>query len=219
MMKIYSQHTDVLIGEFDIRPEASLQGANLRGANLFRANLFRANLSGADLSGANLLRADLYGANLQGATLQGACLYRANLQGANFRGACLYNADLQDASIDKTTKLPKFQLPQTKSLIVFKKVLVDGGFSAIAKLRIPSRAKRTATPIGSKCRAERAIVLEIKRVDNGKLAQKAYSTHDDNFIYEVGKEVKPTSPYDGDFRVECTSGIHFFLTEEEARDY
>jgi hypothetical protein len=49
-------------------------------------------------------------------------------------------------------------------------------------------------------------------------AKTARSMHDIGFVYTVGKVVRVKN-YDDDIRVECTRGIHFFQTFEEARDY
>ena len=246
-MKVYScgAYNVNLIGEFDISPganlcNANLSDANLRGANLpysnlsganlcnanlsdadlHDANLSGANLSDADLSGANLYCANLFRAGLRGADLSGANLQVANLSDADLRDADLSGVDLRGANLDdanlKDAKLPKFQIPQRKSLIVFKK-LQD---NRIAKLRIPCRAKRTASLIGNKCRAERAIVVDIYHsFDSNIKYQTGNSFYDFNFIYEVGKEVKPSREYDGDIREPCLSGIHFFMTEDEAKNY
>ena len=169
---------------------ADLTGADLYGANLTGANLTRADLTGANLYGANLTRADLAGANLAGADLTGA-----DLTGANLTGADLYGA-----------KLPKFQIPQEGELIVYKKLL--GG---LCKLRIPPEAKRTASLVGRKCRAEFAEVIEAP-------ASCAVSTYDRKTKYIVGEMVRPDS-YDPNPALECTNGIHFFLTKEEAEEY
>ena len=48
--------------------------------------------------------------------------------------------------------------------------------------------------------------------------QEARSLHDPSFIYRVGETVKPDR-YDDDVRVECTSGIHFFITKPEAESF
>ena len=120
----------------------------------------------------------------------------ADLSGADLRGADLSGADLSG------TYLPFFQIPQEGSLIVWKKV--RGG---LAKLEIPASARRTATPIGRKCRAEFALVLEAP--------SGASDIHTGKTPYVVGQVVRPDK-YDDDIRVECTSGIHFFLTREEA---
>ncbi len=178
---------------------ANLYGANLRGANLYGANLYGANLYGADLYGANLGGADLYGANLRGANLGGADLYGADLGGANLGGANLGGANLGEV------KNLFFQIPQEGELIAWKKVC--GG---VVKLRVPPEAKRTTTPVGRKCRAEWVEVLEAPEDGRGK--------HDSSVIYRAGEIVRPDK-YDPDIRVECTHGIHFFLTREEAEAY
>lgn len=152
----------------------------------------------------------LRGANLQDANLWGADLRGADLRGANLRGARLEGAKLEGA------KLPKFQIPQTKSLIVWKKL----ASCKLAKLRIPARAKRTASLIGNKCRAERAYVEEIIDMKTGEPVLSGFSIHINYIIskYEVGQEVLPDK-YNPDIRVECTHGIHFFMNREEAEKY
>jgi hypothetical protein len=166
------------------------------------ANLCGADLQGADLQYANLRAANLQGADLQGADLQYANLQYANLQGADLRAANLQGADLQDADL-KYASLPNFQLPAGE-LVGYKK-LANG---TVAKLLIPTTARRTASLVGDKCRAEYAIVLEGR----------GESIHDNAFTYEFGKRVVPDS-YDDDPRVECAPGIHFFRTFEAAEEY
>ena len=51
-----------------------------------------------------------------------------------------------------------------------------------------------------------------------KLADYAYSSWDNNFIYKPLAEVIPTRD-SSRLREECESGIHFFLTSREAKDY
>jgi hypothetical protein len=193
---------------------ANLSGANLSGTDLLWADLSWANLSGADLSGANLSRANLSGADLSGANLSGANLSGANLSGANLSGADLSWADLSRANLSranlsranlKDTKGLAFQIPQEGELIVWK--AVSGG---VCKLRIPPEAKRTATPVGRKCRAEWVEVLEAPKNGTG--------LHDPKVVYRAGEIVRPDK-YDDDIRVECTHGVHFFLTREEAEAY
>ena len=80
----------------------------------------------------------------------------------------------------------------------------------LCKLRVPPEAKRTATPIGRKCRAEWVEVVEAPEDGRAK--------HDERVVYRAGETVRPDS-YNGDPRLECTNGIHFFLTREEAEEY
>ena len=209
---IIKNHGKWLRGEGGER--ADLQYAYLQRADLQRAHLQRADLQGADLQyadlqyaylqGAHLQRAHLQDADLQDADLQRADLQRADLQGAYLQGAYLRGAHLQGAH------LPWFQIPQDGTLTVYKKVQ-----DKIVKLLIPAKAKRTASLVGRKCRAEYAKVLSIegdKPVTSDGLRQGPKTR------YEVGKTVKPDS-YDDDIRTECSHGIHFFLTREEAEEF
>ena len=192
---------------------ANLYGANLSGANLYGANLSRANLSGANLYGANLSGANLYGANLSRANLSGANLSRANLSRANLYGANLYGANLYGAK--NVENLPAYSIvPEGGAFIAFKKVHADG--PCIATLEIPADAKRVSTPVGRKCRAEFARVIRIER--QGVEIAEAYSSHDENFVYRPGEIVRPDS-FDPNPLVECSNGIHFFITRREAEEY
>ena len=181
--------------------DANLARANLARATLARANLARATLADANLADANLAGANPARANLADANLAGANLARANLARANLAGANLARAYLAGA---KGIKPPAFQIPQEGELIVWKKL--SGG--NLCKLRIPPEARRTASVVGRKCRAEFAEVLE----GSGR----SWRTDGDHVIdYSPGATVRPDS-YDDNPLVECAPGIHFFLTKEEA---
>ena len=177
----------------------SLREANLREANLEGAKLRWADLRRADLRWADLRRADLEGAKLPGAILRGAMLREANLRGADLREADLRGAYLRGADLEGA-KLTPFQLPDGV-LIVWKAVAGN-----IVCLSIPAEARRTATPIGRKCRAEYADVISIE-------GGRPVTTR--GLEYVVGQRVTPDK-YDPDIRVECTNGIHFFTTRGEA---
>ena len=177
---------------------ADLSGANLIGANLRGAYLSEANLSGANLSEANLREANLRGAYLREANLSGADLRGANLSGANLRGA--KNADLAWAL---TIVAPQ------GDLVAWKKVKTPDDTPCIVKLKIPAEAKRS-NATGRKCRAEWAEVLEVIG------AEYAISKgHGPDTEYRPGQIVRPDS-WDDDRWEECSHGIHFFITREEA---
>ena len=189
---------------------ADLSGADLSYANLSRANLSRANLHGADLHGAILYGAYLSRADLSGADLSGADLRYANLHDANLRGAKLTGANLSGAVKDAKTILPFYQIvPEAGSFMAFKKLRNN----VIATLEIPADAKRTSSLVGRKCRAEFARVVSLS---DG--AEVGYSQHAEDFAYHMGEIVRPDA-FDDDIRVECASGIHFFITRAEAESY
>jgi hypothetical protein len=236
-MKILNRYTGALILEIETLTgayltradltganlfRANLTGADLTGANLFRADLTRADLTranltgaylsdadltGANLTGAYLTRADLTGADLSDADLTGADLFGANLTGANLFRAYLTGADLTGANLKDVKNFPPISILPEGDIIGYKKA--SGG---IVKVLIPKDAKRVNST-GRKCRAEFVDVLEIS---NGK--QKVTGDYDHETVYEVGKRTFPDS-YDSDFRLECSNGIHFFITKEEAEKY
>lgn len=87
---------------------------------------------------------------------------------------------------------------------------------------------------GGKCRADRAIVLDMEWLPSrgnrplppskAEIAKRAkpptiaYSDFDRSFVYKVGRTVRPKEKYQTE-AVACGSGIHFFLTKAKARTY
>jgi hypothetical protein len=108
--------------------------------------------------------------------------------------------------------------PEEGSFIGFKKCYDEEENAYLVTLEIPAWAKRVST-FRNKCRASAALVLSIEPIDHGKEAEKVFSTYNHNFFYRVGDLVVPTMPFDEHFAKTCTSGIHFFLSREEAKDW
>ena len=213
---------------------AYLYNADLSGANLHDADLNRANLSSADLRSADLRSADLHNANLRsanlfnadlrGADLRGANLQYANLRSANLRNANLLNADLRGANLlntdlSGTKNVPYFPMvcPEEGDFIGWKKAKGNKD-KVIVKLRIPFDAKRSSATT-RKCRCSKAEVIAIYNLD-GTVAEETtcHSDYDKNFIYEVGKTVEVTD-FNENRWCECSQGIHFFISMQEAIDY
>lgn len=87
--------------------------------------------------------------------------------------------------------------------------------SGITKLIIP---KGTLVRVGwnsstQKCRAEAAYVLEVPGI-----GKKDLSLWDSDFYYVEGEFVEPEGSFDTGRR-ECSDGIHFFMTKEEAKRF
>ena len=212
----------------DLR-DANLSGADLRGADLRNANLWYADLRGADLRDASLGcadlgYADLGGANLWGASLEyadlrdadlrGADLGHANLYGADFSGADLGGANLwsTDLSCVKNIFFP-MACPEKGSFIAFKKA---GCY--IIELFIPSNAKRCSAT-SRKCRCSKAKVISITTPSGDKTnITEVHSNYDPNFIYRLGEYVEVKN-FDDNRWNECSTGIHFFITRQEAVNY
>ena len=177
----------------------------------------RADLYGADLYGANLYGANLYGANLREADLRGADLRRANLREADLRGANLYEASLLGAE-----NIPEYICPiccpEKGSFIGFKKALSSNmEVEVIVELEILAEAKRSSAT-DRKCRCDKAKVLSITGLSGVAEFQQAISRYDTNFVYEIGKTVV-VDDFDDNRWNECSTGIHFFITKDEAIRY
>ena len=210
--EILEKHRKWVNGEDD-GERADLRRADLSGANLSEANLSEANLSGADLSGANLSEADLIGADLSGADLRRADLSGANLIEANLIGANLSGANLIEVIYNENTAFFALCCPEEGSFIGFKKA---GG--KIIKLQIPKSAKRSSATT-RKCRCSKAKVLSITEPDGSDSGiTEICSDRDKNFIYKVGETVS-VSNFDENRWNECSTGIHFFITRDEAVRY
>ena len=168
----------------------------------------RANLSGADLSGANLYGAILFGANLRGANLS-----EANLSGANLSEANLSGANLKGVLYDENTSFFALQCPEEGSFIGFKKA---GG--KIVKLLIPEDTKRSSAT-SRKCRCSKAKVLSITELDGSDSGlESILSDYSAGFVYKVGEDVS-VPDFDENRWDECSTGIHFFITRDEAVRY
>ena len=104
----------------------------------------------------------------------------------------------------------------------------------ILQLVIPEDAKRSSgwktcdddlCWLPHKCRCDKAYVqaayyMSGVKVDLSELSDyRLCSMYDYDFTYTVGQWVKCKKPFDEDRWQTCASGIHFFMTFDEARDY
>ena len=204
--------------------KADLSGAGLRWADLWGADLSKADLTGADLTGADLYKANLYRADLRWANLNEADLRWANLNEADLYKADLWGADLSKADLSKAdltgADLSEAKIdwplvcPEKGSFIGYKKC--RGGL--IVELEIPDDALRSSATT-RKCRCSKAKVLSITNLDwSAADVSIASSTHDVAFVYKVGETVEVLN-FNTDRWDECSAGIHFFITRQEAVDY
>ena len=178
--------------------EEGAERADLRGADLSYANLCDANLSYADLSNVDLGYANLCYANL--------CY--ADLSNANLRGA-----NLSDVKYNEKTAFFALTCPEEGAFIGFKKA---GG--KIVKLLIPEDAKRSSAT-SRKCRCSKAIVLSITNLDGTDAEiESVPSDKTSDFVYKIGKTLE-VKDFDEDRGNECSTGIHFFITRDEAVNY
>lgn len=137
----------------------------------------------------------------------------ANLRSANLRDANLQYADTEGVICDETTTFYASQCPEEGAFIAYKKAS-----GLIVKLLIPETAKRSSATT-RKCRCDQAEVLEILKEDRTKAdVTSVPSNRDEDFVYTVG-DIVQVSDFDEDRWNECSTGIHFFITFDEAKNY
>ena len=201
---------------------ADLTGADLSGSDLELANLSNAILIGAVLRSSNLnysvlIKTDLTDADLTVAKLNGAILMNVKLNGANLNftdlaGAKLSEADLENVKYNSKTSFFAMQCPEKGSFVGYKKA-----DNKIVELLITEDSKRSSATT-RKCRCSKAKVLNITNIENTEEYNEVVSNFDDNFIYKVG-EIVEVKDFDDDRWNECSTGIHFFITRDEAAMY
>ena len=171
-----------------------------------RANLSYADLRSADLSSVNLSYADLSSADLRSADLRSANLSYADLRSANL--------NITDNHFNKIHSYSK-NCPEEGDFIAWKVVYSNIG-AVILKLLVTGN--RVSPISGRKCRTNEVKVLAAFKDDSELKSGVFYSGHDNNFTYKIGETVKEQE-YDPNPLIECSKGIHFFITRQEAEDY
>ncbi len=212
-------HADLIHADLS---HANLSHADLSYADLRHANLSHADLNDADLRGAKLNNADLSYAILRYADLRGANLRGADLKHADLTNADLRLADLRHADLSSAKNIPSYIESITNILpegdiIGYKQAYIIGDYApVIVKLLIKSDAKRS-NATGRKCRCNECIVLDITDLNGNKINPNliVVSTYDPSFIYKIGETIKVDN-FDEDRWNECSTGIHFFITRQEA---
>jgi uncharacterized protein YjbI with pentapeptide repeats len=144
---------------------------------------------------------------------------KAIFQDCDMKNVHFYDCDLDMCSFIGCVRLniPSI-VPDSGSFIGWKQASDSKNNVVIIKLLIPSDAKRSNSN-GRKCRANKAYVLEIQNLDGTKSNETtAYSIFRHSFKYRIGELVE-VSDFDENRFVECSTGIHFFITRDEAAKY
>ena len=215
--QILTQHELWLETDGKEGKRANLSWTDLSYMDLSHVNLSYANLRYAILKGAILRDADLRGANLSYAILTNVNLSYTDLSYANLTNAILIGAILTNIKYNSQTAFFALAGPEKGSFIGFKKAY-NQGEEYIVELLIPEDAKRSSATT-RKCRCSKAKVLSITNLDGTDAdVKEVFSKHCVDFSYKVG-EVIEIKDYNNDRWEECTTGIHFFITRDEAVRY
>ena len=217
---ILKQHDLWLKNDGGVKADLSytdLFGADLRGVNLRFANLSGSDLRKTDLRYTELFRADLKGVDLRFADLSGSYLIEADLSGSDLREADLRWAYLRGAYLNGANINWPIACPEKGSFIGFKKTRTEIG-NYIVELEIQADSERCSAT-SRKCRCSKAKVISITNLDGSQAdIKEVVSSYDKTFKYKIG-EIVEVANFDPNRWNECSTGIHFFITRQEAVDY
>lgn len=208
---------------------ANFTGANIRKANFSGANLHDAILIHADCEDADFSKAILYSANFMSSNLThvnftDSVLKRAIFSFANLNFAICDNADFRDAEIYSISRY-NTRLEKAKNISFYNACPEKGSFIAFKKandyiieLFIPEDAKRSSGT-SRQCRCNKAKVVSITTSSgDATTITEVHSNYDPDFIYKLNEYVE-VEDFDDNRWNEYTTGIHFFISRQEAVDY
>lgn len=209
--------TNLILENMDLE-NFNLSDMDFSHSNFINVNLLNVNFCSSQLVNVLLDDCDLQNANLKNTNLERSSLRRANLTKADISGTRLYaavleNAILDDIIFDDNTKNFRIHCPEKGAFIAYKKGLNN----LIVKLLIPSDARRVSSTMNC-CRCDKAKVLEIKNFEGTKFFDEAWSTVAEGFCYKLGEWVYAEN-FNEDRWYDSTGGIHFWMTEDEAKAY
>lgn len=208
--------------EYELEP-GDLTGADLSNIDFTLSSFENVKLDQVNFSGSSVENALFDGCSMEGADFENANMKTAsfrfcnmkncNIKGANLYGAVLENADLTDIKSDENTRWFRLHCPEKGAFLGYKKCVNN----RMVQLLIPADALRTSATLPS-CRCSKAKVLTIKSFDFKENFDEAWSLVDENFEYKRGEWVE-VKDFNKDRWMDSTTGIHFWMTREEAEAY
>lgn len=203
--------------------DMDLTGVDFSGIDFTLSSFENVRLDNADFTGAVVENVLLDGCSLRGAVFKDANLKTASMRycdmtGCDIRGANLFGAVLEFAKLDgvisdEGTQWFRMHCPEKGAILGYKKCVND----RLVQLLIPADAKRTSATQPS-CRCSKAKVLTIKSFDSTEEFDEAWSLVDENFVYRKGEWVEVLD-FNEDRWMDSTTGIHFWMSREEAIGY
>ena len=119
---------------------------------------------------------------------------------------------MKDIEVNTHTTGYALACPEKGSFIGYKKA-----GKCIVELLILDDSKRVSATT-TRCRADKARVLEIRDIETNALVDEVCSDYDSNFVYKTG-EIIYVKDFDNDRWNTFTTGIHFFISKDEAMNY
>ena len=190
-----------------------LSGYNLSGIDFTLSSFENVRLENVDFSGAAVENVLFDGCSVKGAVFRNVNMKTASMRYCDMTGCVLEHAKLDGIISDERTQWFRMHCPEKGAILGYKKCVND----RLVQLLIPADAKRTSATLPS-CRCSKAKVLTIKSFDSTEEFDEAWSLVDENFVYHKGEWVE-VSDFNEDRWMDSTTGIHFWMSREEAIRY
>ena len=187
---------------------SSFRNVCLEGVNFAKAVIENVLLDGCSMKGADFRNAQMKTASMRYCDMRGC-----DIRGADLFGAVLEHARLEGIVSDESTRWFRMHCPEKGAILGYKKCVND----RLVQLLIPADARRTSATLPS-CRCSKAKVLTIKSFDSTVEFEEAWSLVDENFVYRKGEWVE-VKDFNEDRWMDSTTGIHFWMSREEASAY
>lgn len=186
-------------------------------------NFYDAVFNGTDITSCKFINCIIEKGSFQRTRFDHVIFDGSNFNCSDFRDAIFYNARSIDSTFAFAKNLPPLVCPEKGGFTAFKKVRIPNTYrdkEVIAKLYIPSSARRISG-FDRKCRCNKAKVVGFYDCHGCRLSDSivASSIHNSKFKYRQGEYVYPEKDFDEDRWCSCSSGIHFFITFDEAANY
>lgn len=178
--------------------KANFTNSVLHNVKAEYCSFIETNFTNADISSGNFRYADLHNSDISGAN----CYY-----------ALFEYTNLDEVKYNDRTKFYKLHCPEEGGFVAYKKCVEN----RVVTLYIPKDAKRTSAT-GITCRTNKVKVLMIESFDGNIRYEEAYSFVEEDFCYKVGQTIE-VKDFNEDRWMDSTTGIHFFMTKEEAKAY
>ena len=200
-------------------------------SNLEETKFSNVSFEDVGFAGNDMRKICYFNSQLKSVKMDKCVMFENDFAGTSFEDVTIYDSNLNDSNVRKSNfnnihlignSGTLLNCPEEGSFIGFKGLCSkDRRNLLICKLEIPMDAKRSSA-FGRKCRCSKAKVLEILAMDDEYNftipVEKGFSLHESGFEYKVGEMVYPDR-FDDNRWDECSNGIHFFITKQEAIDY
>jgi hypothetical protein len=202
------------------------------GAIFKNSSFSEANLSHCSFANAVFTDCEFVGADLDYANFTGTVFISCDLTGLKSAENTIFVSAINRRTIfgDAISEEQREDLlghkqivPSKGSFIAWKAVAASNGENQIAEIEILDESKRVSTyGTERKCRASSVRVIALYRLDGEKsdetMADSLTYTRNNpsiGYAYNVG-EITFADSFNSNPNIECTNGIHFFMTFEEA---